>query len=77
MQWTKRGVHPLLQTRVKTLNQELRSVFQRWYADLQLNEESWRPDPQLFDALGILTGILTGILRQLRIELDGVAEYST
>jgi len=39
MQWTKRGAHLLLQTRVKTLNQELRAVFQRWYPDLQLEEE--------------------------------------
>jgi hypothetical protein len=39
MQWTKRGTHLLLQTRVKTLNQELGAVFQRWYPDLQLEEE--------------------------------------
>jgi hypothetical protein len=39
MQWTKRGAHLLLQTRVKTLNQELGTVFQRWYPDLQLEEE--------------------------------------
>jgi hypothetical protein len=39
MQWTKRGAHLLLQTRVKTLNQELGVVFQRWYLDLQLEEE--------------------------------------
>ena len=39
MQWTKRGAHLLLQTRVKTLNQELGAVFQRWYPDLQLKEE--------------------------------------
>jgi hypothetical protein len=38
MQWTKRGAHLLLQTRVKTLNQELGAVFQRWYPDLQLEE---------------------------------------
>jgi len=31
MQWTKRGAHLLLQTRVKTLNRELGAVFQRWY----------------------------------------------
>ena len=35
MQWTKRGAHLLLQARVKTLNQELEAVFQRWYPDLQ------------------------------------------
>jgi hypothetical protein len=39
MQWTKRGAHLLLQTRVKTLNQELGAVFQRWYPDLRLEEE--------------------------------------
>jgi hypothetical protein len=39
MQWTKRGTHLLLQMRVKTLNQELGTVFQRWYSDLQLEEE--------------------------------------
>ena len=39
MQWTKRGAHLLLQTRVKTLNQELGAMFQRWYPDLQLDEE--------------------------------------
>jgi hypothetical protein len=39
MQWTKRGAHLLLQRRVKTLNQELGAVFQRWYPDLQLEEE--------------------------------------
>jgi hypothetical protein len=38
MQWTTRGTHLLLQTRVKTLNQELGAVFQRWYPDLQLEE---------------------------------------
>lgn len=37
--WTKRGAHLLLQTRVKPLNQELGTVFQRWYPDLQLEEE--------------------------------------
>src|SRR5207248_4359291 len=39
MQWSKRGAHLLLQTRVKTLNGELGEVFQRWYPDLQLEEE--------------------------------------
>jgi hypothetical protein len=39
-QWTKRGAHLLLQTRVKTLNQELGAVFRRWYPDLQVEEES-------------------------------------
>jgi hypothetical protein len=39
MQWSKRGAHLLLQTRVKTLNGELGSVFKRWYPGLQLEEE--------------------------------------
>jgi hypothetical protein len=39
MPWTKRGAHLLLQTRVKTLNQEVGAVLQRWYPDLQLEEE--------------------------------------
>jgi hypothetical protein len=51
----KRGAHLLLQTRVKTLNQELGAVFQRWYPDLQLEEcleeESLAACPQGFDAL--------------------------
>jgi len=38
MQWTKRGAHLLLQTRVKTLHQALGAVFQRWYPDLQREE---------------------------------------
>jgi len=38
MQWTKRGAHLLLQTRVKTLNHELASTFRRWYPDFQLEE---------------------------------------
>jgi hypothetical protein len=39
MPWTKRGAHLLLHTRVKTLNHELGTVFQRWYPDLRLEEE--------------------------------------
>jgi len=38
MQWSKRGAHLLLQTRVKMLNGELVSVCKRWYPDLQLEE---------------------------------------
>jgi hypothetical protein len=38
MQWGKRGTHLLLQTRVKTLNGELGTVFKRWYPDLQVEE---------------------------------------
>ena len=39
MQWTKRGAHLLLQTRVKTLNGELGAAFMRWYPDLRLEDE--------------------------------------
>jgi len=38
MQWSKRGAHLLLQTRVKTLNRELGSVFKRWYPDIDIEE---------------------------------------
>jgi len=44
-QWTKRGAHLLLQTRVKTLKQELAAVFQRWYPDMQLEEEPLEEEP--------------------------------
>jgi len=38
MPWSKRGAHPLLQTRVKTLNHEVRPVFKRWYPDMEVEE---------------------------------------
>jgi hypothetical protein len=38
MQWSKRGAHLLLQTRVKTLNRELCAVFKRWYPDLEVED---------------------------------------
>ena len=38
MQWSKRGAHLLLQTRVKTLNRELGAVFKCWYPDLEVKE---------------------------------------
>jgi hypothetical protein len=38
MQWSKRGAHLLLQTRVKTLNHELGAVFKQWYPDMQVKE---------------------------------------
>jgi hypothetical protein len=34
MQWTKRGAHLLLQTRTRTLDGTLRSLFERWYPGL-------------------------------------------
>jgi hypothetical protein len=38
MQWGKRGAHLLLQTRVKTLNRELGTVFKRWSPDIEVEE---------------------------------------
>ena len=38
MQWGKRGAHLLLQTRVKTLNNELTATFRRWYPDFQVED---------------------------------------
>jgi hypothetical protein len=38
MQWSKRGAHVLLQTRVETLNRELGFLFKRWYPDLEVEE---------------------------------------
>ena len=40
MQWSKRGAHLLLQTRVKTLNRKLGAVFKRWYPDLEVEERA-------------------------------------
>jgi len=37
-QWSKRGAHLLLQTRVKPLNHELDTVFKRWYPDLEVED---------------------------------------
>ena len=34
MQWTPRGAHLLLQTRVRTLDGTLRSMFARWFPGL-------------------------------------------
>jgi len=36
MQWSKPGAHLLLQTRVKTLNGELGTIFKRWYPDMDI-----------------------------------------
>jgi hypothetical protein len=38
MQWSKRGAPLLLQTRVKTLNRKLGTVFKQWYPDLEVEE---------------------------------------
>ena len=39
MAWSKEGAHLLLQTRVRTLNGELASIFKRWYPDLDMKAE--------------------------------------
>ena len=38
MQWSKRGVHLLLQTQVKTLNRELGTMFKHWYPAMEVEE---------------------------------------
>jgi hypothetical protein len=38
MQWSKRGAHLLLHTRVKTLKRAWGSVFQLWYPDMEVEE---------------------------------------
>jgi len=38
MQWSKRGAHVLLQTRVKTLNHALGAVLKQWYPDMEVEE---------------------------------------
>jgi hypothetical protein len=38
MQWSKRGAHLLLQTRVQTWNRELGAVFKRWPPDMEGEE---------------------------------------
>ena len=49
--WAKRGVHLLVQTRVKTLLHELGAVFHQWYPDLQREAEPRAACPQLLEAL--------------------------
>ena len=40
MRWTQRGAHLLLQVRVKTLNNELKSQFAKWYPGMEaVNDE--------------------------------------
>lgn len=43
MRWTKKGAHSLLQVRIKTLNQELRPTFEKWYPNMKKEEP--RPLP--------------------------------
>jgi hypothetical protein len=39
MQWSKKGAHLLLQTRVQTLNGDLSVMFKRWYPDMDIEAE--------------------------------------
>jgi hypothetical protein len=39
MQWSKPSAHLLLQTRVKTLNGELGTIFKCWYSDMDIEGE--------------------------------------
>jgi hypothetical protein len=39
MQWSNPGAHWLLQTRVKTLDGELGTIFKRWYPDMDIEIE--------------------------------------
>jgi len=39
MRWTPRGAHLLLQIRVQALNDDLHTVFQRWYPRLNSSRE--------------------------------------
>jgi hypothetical protein len=46
MQWTLRGAHLLLQTRTKVLNEELDTVFRRWYPKFRSQPEEIKPQPK-------------------------------
>src|SRR5256885_10232587 len=39
MQWSNAGAHLLLQTRVRTLNGELGTIFKRWYPDMDIEAQ--------------------------------------
>lgn len=39
MRWTKKGAHLLLQVRIKTLNNELRQLFCKWYPGMKQESE--------------------------------------
>jgi hypothetical protein len=46
MQWTLRGAHLLLQTRTKVLNEELDTVFRRWYPKFRSQPKEIKPQPK-------------------------------
>jgi hypothetical protein len=43
MRWTKKGAHNLLQVRIKTLNEELRPTFEKWYPNMRKENYSSLP----------------------------------
>jgi hypothetical protein len=43
MRWTKQGAHQILQVRIKTLNQELRPTFEKWYPNMKKEDYSSLP----------------------------------
>ncbi|HEK3807938.1 TPA: ISKra4 family transposase [Legionella pneumophila] len=43
MRWTQKGAHLLLQVRVKTLNNELRQTFCKWYSKMEKNDDATLP----------------------------------
>ena len=40
MQWSKKGAHHLLQTRARTLDGTLHTLFQKWYPDIAANDQN-------------------------------------
>ena len=40
MRWTQRGAHLLLQVRTQTLNNDLKKSFNRWYPQMDKNNDS-------------------------------------
>src|SRR5271167_960313 len=44
MQWTLRGVHLLLQTRTRVLNEDLDDLFRRWYPKFRSQPQTQEPE---------------------------------
>ena len=40
MQWSKKGAHNMLQTRARTLDGTLYTLFQKWYPSMAANDQS-------------------------------------